>query len=166
MYLLCAGTGPRARASKEKVQICPAPECQLPVGSVFSPSSQHCVQNTGHADEWVLSKVLLHFREQLPWVAIAQKTPTSGNGLGKGDCSDLETAQFLWWFKINRHKTTTTEYLLVSSFLAPESLPKGVVVLRPRKVVGQRSRPLHEVCPVCTPLCHQRRPSGWPQDLT
>lgn len=52
-----------------------------------------------------------------------QKTPSSGIGLGKEACFDLETARFLWGFKINRHKTTTKVYLLVSPFSALESLP-------------------------------------------
>lgn len=101
----------------------------------------------------MFSKVLPHVEGQLPWAAKAQQPPSSGNGLGKGACVDLERTQFLWWFKITRHKTTTREYLLVSPFLALASLPEGVevAVLKPRKVVGQCPQPLHEVAPYVHP---------------
>lgn len=43
--------------SNKSLQICPSPalDHKLPARFVFSPSSQSCVLNTGHAEQWVLN---------------------------------------------------------------------------------------------------------------
>lgn len=74
---------PRTRQQRDPIslQIRPLSALELPVGFVFSPSSQPCVQNTGPA-EWLT--VMLWSVGQLPQDVEPQKTPKSGNGLGKG----------------------------------------------------------------------------------
>lgn len=58
----------------------------------------------------------------------------------------METAQFLWGFKINKHKTTTKVYLPVSPFSALESLPEA------QEGGGTTPWLLHKVAP-CVLLC-------------
>lgn len=46
---------PALKEPNTGLQICPPPalDRELPAGLVISPSSQPCIQNTGHADQCV-----------------------------------------------------------------------------------------------------------------